>query len=238
MESDQIIGVQDMGKLSVRSERRVLTIEEVAAFLRVSVPAIEAEIQRGRLHAVRIGDEWRILNDDLEEFLRYKSPRPKELPASAAIEFSQATPFSYTWPDKHTHQYDSAFEGTGTANGMVRKILIGFGKSTKTGERRYAVVFVDGRPMVSFRTADDRRAGLMVSVIKIGDRKQLRPGDPIPPEYSNFRVESFRTHIDELHASKNMAVVCPADDLKTMAAHALIRASQIQERSERGHRGR
>jgi hypothetical protein len=81
-------------------------------------------------------------------------------------------------------------------------------------------------PQTSFFDA----SGLMVSIIKTIDRKQLRPEDQVPFEYSGFRIEPYRTHIDEPGTSKNMVVVCTKDDLQTMAQHALIRADQIEGR--------
>jgi hypothetical protein len=84
---------------------------------------------------------------------------------------------------------------------------------------------------VRFKAANDYdRSGLMASVVKTIDRKQLRPEDPVPFEYSGFRIELYRTYVDEPHTSKNMAVICKKDDLQTMAAHALIRADQIEGR--------
>jgi hypothetical protein len=87
--------------------------------------------------------------------------------------------------------------------------------------------------MVQFKAGDDfAESGLMVSAIKTDDRKQLRPSDPVPAEYQKFRVDPYRIHINELNSSRNMAVVCSKDDFNTMSNRALIRASQIQERSE------
>jgi hypothetical protein len=180
--------------------------------------------------AVQIGQEWRIFNDDLQDYLLAKKAASAIARTSKKIEFSKAAPFTYKWPDKNDHDYDTVYEGVTTVKGRGRKIVIGFGKSSKPGHRRFAVVFVDGRPMVTFRAADDKQSGLMLSIIKVADRKQLRPGDPIPGEYSRFTIEEFRKHIEESHASRNLAVVCNKEDYQTMAEHALIRAAQIEGR--------
>jgi hypothetical protein len=113
----------------------------------------------------------------------------------------------------------------------MKKIVIGFTTGTMHGKRRKTVVFVDRRPLVRFKAADDfAKSGLMVSVIKTIDRKQLHPEEPVPFEYTGFRIEPYRTHIDEPGTSKNMVVVCTEDDLQTMAQPALIRADQIEGR--------
>jgi excisionase family DNA binding protein len=208
----------------------VLMVEEAAAFLRVSEVAIKDEIQSGALPALKIGSELRILRKDFEQFLRGKMvARAKTKPGGpiAHITFAKVKPFTYQWPNKRSEDFDTAYEGkVGT-----KKIVIGFTNSSMHGKRRKSVVFVDRRPLVRFKAADDfDQSGLMASVIKTIDRKQLRPEDPVPFEYSGFRIEPYRTHIDEPGTSKNMVVVCTKDDLQTMAQHALIRADQIEGR--------
>ena len=61
------------------------------------------------------------------------------------------------------------------------KIVIGFTTGTMHGKRRKTVVFVDRRPLVRFKAADDfAKSGLMVSVIKTIDRKQLHRKNLFP----------------------------------------------------------
>jgi excisionase family DNA binding protein len=48
----------------------VLTLEEVAAFLRVPIDAAEELANRGTLPARRIRGEWRFLRSAIEEWLR------------------------------------------------------------------------------------------------------------------------------------------------------------------------
>ena len=113
----------------------------------------------------------------------------------------------------------------------MKKVVIGFTSSSMHGKRRKSVVFVDRRPLVRFKAADDfDQSGLMVSVIKTIDRKQLRPEDQCRSSTAGFGLEPYRTHIDEPGTSKNMVVVCMKEDLQTMAQHALIRADQIEGR--------
>jgi excisionase family DNA binding protein len=228
---------EQMPKRSSQPEHSVLTPKEVAEFFRVSESTIEEEIRSGKLPAFQIGDERRILRKDLDQFLRFRGAEPKprlqRFAASSSMNFSPASPFSHIWPNKREEHYKDAFSATANVGGQVRKILIGLSESRKPDKRKKRTVFVDGRPMVQFKAADDfDHSGLMLSIIKTDDRKHLRPTDPIPPEYQGFRVDPYRIYIDEAHTSKNMAVVCSRDDFDAMTNHALIRAAQIQERNE------
>ncbi len=226
---EMITGAASMRAKSGANDE-VLTVEEAAAYLRVSETAIREEIQSGGLPAFKIGSELRIIRKDFDQFIRSKMvARAKTKPGGpiAHITFANVKPFTYQWPNKRTEDFDTAYEGK---VGM-KKIVVGFTTGTMHGKRRKSVVFVDRRPLVRFKAADDfDKSGLMVSVIKTIDRKQLRPEDPVPFEYSGFRIEPYRTHIDEPGTSKNMVVVCTQDDLQTMAQHALIRADQIEGR--------
>jgi len=208
---------------------------EIAALLRVSNEAAEKEIGSGKLPAPRSGSEQLILHNDFEQFLRIQGTRAKgETPndVQVPVVFSAAKPFDHQWPEKEDHpkapeHFDTAYTATVVTSYGSKTVLIGFSDSKRAGHRRRSVVFIDGRPMVRFRAADDfDRSGLMVSVIKTGDRKYLRAKDSIPIEYSNFRIEPYRKHVHEAHISQNAAVVCAKDDLQTMAAHALVTANQ------------
>ena len=211
-------------------DNEVMMVEEVANFLRVKEATVREEINSGALPALRIGSELRILRKDFDQYLRGKivgRARTKPGGPIPQITFTETAPFTYEWPNRRKEDFDKAYEG----KVGLKKIVIGFTHSSMHGKRRKTVVFVDRRPLVRFKAADDYdRSGLMASVVKTIDRKQLRPEDPVPFEYSGFRIELYRTYVDEPHTSKNMAVICKKDDLQTMAAHALIRADQIEGR--------
>lgn len=51
---------------------KLLTIKEVAKFLRVSERSVNRYIESGRLRASKIG-QWRIKESDLEKFLKENS---------------------------------------------------------------------------------------------------------------------------------------------------------------------
>jgi hypothetical protein len=146
----------------------------------------------------------------------------------SSVMFSAARPFDHRWPErkgrpKAPEHFDTAYTATVVTSSGSKGLLIGFSSSKRKGHRRMAVVFVDGRPTVRFNAADDfDRSGLMVSVIKTALGTYLRPKDLIPVEYSSFRVEPYKNHVDEPYTLKNMALVCAKDDLQTMAKYALL----------------
>lgn len=51
-------------------EERLFTFEEVADYCGVSVKTILRETQRGKLKAVKVGRQWRIKPEDLDEYLK------------------------------------------------------------------------------------------------------------------------------------------------------------------------
>lgn len=220
-------------------DRSVLTLDEVAEFLRLPTDLLEREITAGLLPVLQFESERRILRTDFEQYLKSKSTRSSGISTNPigfrTISFIQGKPFEYRWPMKRTESspnkkeehFTKVYEGTSDG----KRIKIAFSdRADRTGRIR-ATVFVDNRPMVRFKPADDFAASkLMLSLIKTADRKQLRPEDLIPPEYALLEVASYRKHINRLHASRNMAVICRKDDLQTMAQHALIRAGQIEKR--------
>jgi hypothetical protein len=148
--------------------------------------------------------------------------------SKSSVVFYPATPFDQHWPEKKgttkaPEHFDTAYAATVATSSGAKGLLIGFSTSKRKGHRRKAVVFVDGQPMVRFKAADNfDRSGLMVSVIKTAIGEYLRPKDLIPVEYSNFRVEPYKNHVDEPNTSTYMALVCASDDLQTMAEHALL----------------
>lgn len=56
---------------------KLLTIKEVAKYLRVSERSVNRYIESGRLRASRIG-QWRIKEKDLEKFLKENSNDRRE----------------------------------------------------------------------------------------------------------------------------------------------------------------
>ena len=223
---------------------QVFTLEEVARMLRVEVGTLRREAEEGRLHILQIGGEFRVLRNDLNEFLEISriSGNNDESQTSgnsetvsnfrSRVELKSSSQFSHTWPNGRVEEYDEAYEGT-LANGKdSRQVRIGFTNRAAAGKlRRRAVIFFDRRPYVEFVGADDfDKSRNMVSVVKRKNGKQIKASSQLPREYRKFRIQPYRDYVDGPYASTNLAVVSKADDLEIMAEHALIRLRYIESR--------
>jgi len=56
------------------SNDQLMTIKEVADFLRISTISAYSWVRDGKLPAIRIGKEWRVRSRDLDEWLEVRSP--------------------------------------------------------------------------------------------------------------------------------------------------------------------
>ena len=52
---------------------QLMTIKEVADFLRISTISAYSWVRDGKLPAIRIGKEWRVRTRDLDEWLEVRS---------------------------------------------------------------------------------------------------------------------------------------------------------------------
>jgi len=52
---------------------QLMTIKEVADFLRISTISAYSWVRDGKLPAIRIGKEWRVRSRDLDEWLEVRS---------------------------------------------------------------------------------------------------------------------------------------------------------------------
>lgn len=63
----------------------VLTIEEVADYLRLPVETVEKQAQRGQMPARRIEDTWRFLKSAIDDWLRSQDSRTLLLQQAGAL---------------------------------------------------------------------------------------------------------------------------------------------------------
>jgi hypothetical protein len=89
--------------------------------------------------------------------------------------------------------------------------------------RRRALVLIEGYPTVEFVSADDNSSGMMASIIKDRNGKQVPIGATLPPEYFGLTVGRYRDVVTGPGTSNGLAVMSPPDDFDTMIRHALIR---------------
>ncbi len=58
---------------------KLLTLHEVAEILKIHYQTVRTYIQEGQITAIKIGRNWRVKPEDLEEFVS-KQARPTEQP--------------------------------------------------------------------------------------------------------------------------------------------------------------
>jgi len=228
----------------------VLTLEAAAERLLTTVEKLRVEVEAGRLKTFTIDGELRTTDTFLLEFMGVShsssiSERATEMsivatapaqtdPASllAGKEWSPENPFSYRWPEG-PERYEEAYQTRVTVGDRETPILIGFCTRESAGDkdRRRAVVFMGHQPslnaLVEFSGENSDvfpTTGRMASVIKLPSGKHLRPGDPIPPEYANFPLDTYNNIVRGPYAAASMAVVVQKDDFTLMAHHGLLRA--------------
>ncbi|HMD86916.1 MAG TPA: helix-turn-helix domain-containing protein [Terriglobia bacterium] len=203
----------------------VLTLQEVAEFLRVSEEHLKPEVESGRLRVCVIGSERRILKRDLFHFLRVASGGIAKTDWQGLAVPTPAPRFTYKWPNGEERVYPRAFAGPVRVDDEWKAVQIGFGKITRAGKQRdQAVVFINHRPRVEFLGADNfELTNLMVSIIKTSGGRHVPVKEYIPFEYAGFGVEPYNHHVTGPNAFSGFAVVCKSDDLVTMTKVALIR---------------
>ena len=210
----------------------ILTLEEVADYLKVDKKVILAEIEKGNLHGLKLGEDWRFTDASLLEFFNRNHPSLSLIPSDSmemeyeTTDFTQIGPFDYQWPKDQEH-FENGYETTKTINGRSHTFKIGFTYRQAAGEmRRRIVVWIDNWPLVEFAGGNNFESdGLLVGIIKVRGGKQLRPSAKIPEEYKNFNIARYDSIVQGAYASRNMAIIVSKDDLETMLRHALIRGN-------------
>ena len=210
---------------------KILTVEEIADYLRIGVYAALKELEEGHIQGFKVGTEWRCTDANL---LAFVSGNRKVMVVTQADDggvqydatsFAAVEPFEYQWP-KATEHFDGGFETTRTINNRTYIFKIGFTDRMAAGQlRRRVVVWLDNWPLVEFAGGDNYQSdGLLASIIKIEGGKQLQPKARIPAEYRDFRVERYDSLVHGAYSSRNMAIVVSKDDMESMVRHAVIRA--------------
>jgi len=61
------------------SNDKLWTINELITFLKLSYPTIWGLIKNGKLPAIRIGTQWRVTQEALDEFIGTKKPNRQKI---------------------------------------------------------------------------------------------------------------------------------------------------------------
>ena len=140
---------------------------------------------------------------------------------------------TYKWPQE-TDEYETfrIFEGR-TSGGIVRAALGACERTQVRGrDRRYIITHYltpggSKRPIAEFLETDDyAETGDLIAIIKGkgGRPKMYDPTDDLPPEYTRFRIETYRDRINVPGSYEKLGIVAHEDDAETMLSHTLIQA--------------
>ena len=215
---------------------RILTLKEVAEYLKVDDGIILHELETGSLHGFKIGQEWRCSDEDLLAYIRRERDRREpsqphlvKTPSESNWSIVEVGPFDFNWPKKgggsNMEHYDKVYEATSTINSQEYTFKIGFGNRESAGQvRRRVTIWLGNRAVVEFAGSNDfQDDGLLAGIIRLKNGKQLTT-QRIPDEYRGFRVAKYNTAVNGPRASTGMAVIAHKDDFKSMLEHAVIRA--------------
>ncbi len=208
----------------------ILTLAELAEYLKVDKGVIIAELEKGNIHGFRIGEDIRFTDENILEFINRNHPSILSAQSDIqetryeASDFIELEPFDYQWPKAQEH-FENGYETTKTINGRGHTFRIGFTNRQAAGQmRRRIVVWINNWPIVEFAAGNNyENDGLLASVIKTPNGKQLRPTAKVPEEYRSFNVARYDSIVQGPYASKNMAVIVLKGDLEAMIRHATIR---------------
>jgi len=218
----------------------ILTPKEVSDYLKVREDVVLRELEAGNLHGFKVGEEWRCSEEGILDYImgRQIGVEPagsrqssrKNPVRDGQINIIETGAFDFAWPKRggggRTEHYDKGYEATKKINSQEYVFRIGFGNRKSAGEvRRRVTIWLGNRAIVEFAGSNDHESdGLLGGIIRLKNGKQLA-GQRVPDEYRNFRVERYNSIVRGPRASTGMAVVVHKDDLESMVAHAIIRAT-------------
>jgi len=210
---------------------KVVTPEEIAEYLKVDINAILTELEKGNIIGFKVGEDWRSTEELVIDYINQNTsqlttpqlhPTNNSTPERANL--TQIPQFEYRWPAS-TEQYVYGYETQMQINGHEYTFKIGFTEREAAGQlRTRVVVWRDNWPLVEFAGGNNfANDGLLASIIKLKNGKQLRSSDKVPNEYSSFQIARYNSIVQGPHASRNMAIVVKKDDFDSMLRHAIIR---------------
>ncbi|MFA5064852.1 MAG: hypothetical protein WC566_05215 [Dehalococcoidia bacterium] len=210
----------------------VLTPQEVAEYLKVDIQIVLMELENGKLLGFKVGGDWRSTDIAILDYIGKNETSSgirglytvEQFDGNDVSSFKKIPPFEYRWPAS-TEQFEGGYETEKLISGHSYSFKIGFTNREAAGQlRRRIIVWRDNWPLVEFAGSNDYTSdGLLASIIKLRNGKQLRPLEKIPDEYRNFRIAKYDSIIKGPYASRNMAVIVNKDDLQAMLRHAIIR---------------
>jgi excisionase family DNA binding protein len=217
---------------------RILTLQEIAEYLKTDETTISRELETGKLRGFRVGKEWRCIDEDLLAYIRGQFNRtgpsqinPKNIGINSTnMKITEIGSFDFNWPKKgggnSIEHYEKGYEVSTNVDSQEYTFKVGFGSRRSAGiDRRRVTVWLGNRAIVEFAGSNDfENDGLLAGIIRLKNGKQLTT-HKLPDEYKSFRIERYNSIVNGPRASTGMAVIVHKDDFKSMINHAIIRAT-------------
>lgn len=222
---------------------RAYSVEELAQRWGVDPADVEAEVARGELRAFVVNGKRRIAPEAVARFegqaVAAAAPAGGQAPEDSPV-FVTSAPFRHRWPNGMEEAYAHAFEGRLVRGGATIYVRMGVGMRQTVGrERRRIVVFLAerpmggdgrpaGRPVAEFVGTDDyQESGLVASLIKTAEGKEVRATAALPPGYAGFEIVPYSSVVTGPYSHSGLAIVLRDDDRAGMTRHALLRAQSM-----------
>jgi len=215
----------------------VYTPKQIAETTQTSEEVVIAELESGNMHGFKIGNEWRVSETQLIEFMKgekmHNSNTGLMIPDLCAteIDWEKVEPFTYAWPDRSEETYSEVYQATINISSGRHIIKIGYTTRKAAGmkDRVRVIVFMTvGNqlfPVVEFAGANDfDKTQKIVSFIKNREGRHVQSKEQLPHEYDDMPTCIYSDIVNGPYASNGLAVVTNKSDMATMVRHALIRA--------------
>ena len=135
-------------------------------------------------------------------------------------------PFTFRWPTG-TEDFDRGWDLLVETAGRRHRVRHGLGSRQVYGkQRRHSVTFVDDWAAAEGVAPDDFEAsGCLISPLKDGAGRLIRPGGPVPASYGGFPLVSHAEQIVAPYSRDALAVRLHWDDITSWVGYALARLS-------------
>jgi len=221
-------------------EFNVITLEEAAEIMRVTKEQMKMELETGGIPGFQIAGVWRTTKEALWEKIQGRVPTVKSAGSSVPqgivpisgikLEWERVGDFTWKAPKSEEH-YTEGYKTELTLGNRPVPLVIGYTVRPAYGSDRARVSVLWGHPggalyaVVEFVGTDDYETkGKVASIIRKGNNKHLRPGEPMPAGYENMPTGIFNECVTGAYSPGCVALIVDKDARDLMVQHAILRS--------------